>query len=155
MSSTTKSFLSVVLAADNFPSSPYADPYPAKDPKTGQPYIQFHLTRADYDAKLPPVGLVQREVLTALLGTDDDGEDDDFPWAFGHEHDPKARELGTRVTCIFFADDIVKKGKKAMSVAMQTQAEEWRRQGKFCGPLAGMLSSAIMLSCSASSRGYH
>lgn len=64
--SPIKSLLSVVKAADNFPSSPYTDLYPSSHPTNGERYVPFHLSFQDYQRGLTPIGLLRPHVIEEI-----------------------------------------------------------------------------------------
>jgi hypothetical protein len=141
------SLLPVVLAADNFPSHPLHDPYPLSHPQSRDIYTPFHLTFSDYQARLPPVGLLRPSVLAELQADSRDGSS--CPWQFhslarpgmGKREDDEGDELDLEVVCVFFADWVVKGGKRVMGRAMKEVVERWRDEGKFPEPLGGELLS--------------
>lgn len=134
-----RSLLPVVLAADNFPSSPFSDPYPLSNPATGETYTPFHLTFSDYQSQLPPVGLLRPSVLAELQA--DDRAGNSCPWQFYHSArhggNDEGDDLDLQVECVFFADWVVEGGREAMDRAMKEVAEKWRGEGKFSEPLSG------------------
>lgn len=133
---STKTLLPVVVAADNFPSSPLTDPYPSRNPTTGERLVPFHLTFADHHAALPPLGYIRQEVLAEL--EQDEREPTTCPWQF---HSSAVAEedgdLDLRVECVFFAEWVIEGGSETMGKVMQETAERWREEGKFPGPLGG------------------
>jgi hypothetical protein len=64
--STAKSLLSVIKAADNFPSSPYTDLYPSSHPTNGERYVSLHLSFQDYQRGLTPIGLLRPHVIEEI-----------------------------------------------------------------------------------------
>jgi len=137
-----RTLLPIVLAADNFPASPYDQPYPLFNPTTGERYIPFHLTFADYQANLPPVGYLRPEVINDLLSDERDAET--CPWqahssASGAGEEDEDMELDLKVECVFFADWVVRAGSEEMGRVMQETAIQWRAGGKFPEQLGGEL----------------
>ncbi len=133
-----RSLLPVILASDNFPSSPLNDPYPSFNPTNGEHFTPFHLTFQDYHNHLPPVGLLRPSILSALL--EDDRDPQTCPWQFHSNAVPgEDEDLELSIKCVFFADWVVKGGKELMSKVMQDTAEKWRDEGKFEGQLKGEL----------------
>lgn len=133
---TSKSLLPVVIAADNFPGHLYADYFPTFHPVSGERYVPFHLTFADYQARLPPIGQLRPDVLAELQS--DERESESCPWQFhSSAEDNKDDDLELQVRCAFFADWVVAGGKDMMGKVMQEAAEKWREEGKFPGPLGG------------------
>lgn len=60
----SETLLPVVQALNTLPS-PYA-PWPTHSPDGKERYIPLHLTFADYQARLPPVGILRPQVVDAL-----------------------------------------------------------------------------------------
>jgi hypothetical protein len=147
-----KSLLSIVEAADNLPAHPLS-PYPTHSADGTERYVPFHLTFADFQASLPPVGLLRPAVVAELQGDYGDGEG--CPWQFyltASTPNPAAKgrdvqeemnidedgeDFDVEVECCFFADWVVNEGSERMGIVMQSQAETWRDEGKFKAQLAG------------------
>lgn len=135
-SQQNKTFLPVVLAADNFPSSPYSDPYPTLNPTTNERLIPFHLTFSDYQAHLPPLGHLRPEVISELQ--EDEREPTTCPWQFhSTARGEEDADLTLQVECVFLADWVVQGGSEVIGRVMQDTAEKWRAEGKFSGQLDG------------------
>jgi hypothetical protein len=134
-----KSLLPIVLAADNFPSSPHDTSYPTSHPTTKEIYIPFHLTFSDYQHHLPPLGLIRPNILAELQSHS--GDDTTCPWQFHHTavDEGDDEELKLEVKCVFFADWVVEEGKEEMGRVIQEVAEKWRGEGKFMEALEGGL----------------
>lgn len=64
----THSLLPLLQALTGFPSNPsHPTPaYPTHSPDRKERYVPFHLTFADYQAGLPPIGVLRPEVVCAL-----------------------------------------------------------------------------------------
>lgn len=132
-----RTLLPVVQAADNFPASPYEQYFPRFNPKTGETYTPFHLTFADYQAHLPPVGYLRPDVLKELLS--DERDEDACPWQAHSSamEEGEGEDLALKVECVFFAEWVVKGGCETMGKVMQGTAEQWRAEGKFPEQLGG------------------
>ncbi len=133
-----RSLLPIILAADNFPSSPKHDPYPLSNPSTKETYTPFHLTFPDFQARLPSVGILRPSVLAELQS--DERDDETCPWRFHHSARPSVEdedELELEVICVFFADWVVKGGRDEMGRVMKETVETWRDEGKFAPALSG------------------
>lgn len=145
------SLLSIVEAADNLPAHP-TSPYPTHSADGSERYVPFHLTFADFQASLPPIGLLRPSVLAELQA--DDGEEEGSPWQFYltasssgtrniTEEDKEnmdvdeGDDLDLEVQCCLFADWVVKRGGEEMGRILQTIADKWRKEGKFEKQLAG------------------
>lgn len=144
--------LHIVEASDNLPAHP-SSPYPTHSADGSERYVPFHLTFADFQASLPPIGLLRPSVLAELQA--DDGEDEGSPWQFyltatSSEDDAKTgdegevmdvdeggEDLDVVVQCCFFADWVIKKGGEEIGQIMQATAEKWRKDGKFKRQLDG------------------
>ena len=66
-----RSLLSVVQAANNLPEHPNS-PYPTVSPDGTERYVPFHHTFADFQAGLPPIGLLRPAVVRELQSQGDD-----------------------------------------------------------------------------------
>ncbi|KAK1926269.1 NUDIX hydrolase domain-like protein [Papiliotrema laurentii] len=130
-----RSLLPVVMAADNFPSSPLNDPYPVYNPDNGDKYIPFHLTFDDHH-KLPPVGMIRPSVLAAMQ--EDERDPAICPWQF-HSNAIEGEDdtLELSVQCVFLADWVLEGGRSLITQVMQQTAERWRAEGRFPSELNG------------------
>lgn len=144
--------LTIVQAADNLPAHP-TSPYPTHSADGSERYVPFHITFSDFQAGIPPVGLLRPSVLHELQS--DDGGEAGSPWQFylttkpsastsklekkteGMEVDEDGEELDVEVQCCFFADWVVQKGGEEMHRCLQQSAERWKKEGKFENQLAG------------------
>jgi len=154
MSTYPRSLLPIVLAADNFPSSPSSDPYPSSHPHTHEVYVPFHLTFEDYQHGLLPLGLLRPAVVQEMRGLEDG------PWNFqysgvdiGGEQDgfqiqsegEEIREdligdedgMEVRVECVFFKREVVDLGFQGVAEGMKRVVERWTDEGKFEEALGG------------------
>lgn len=151
--------LSVVTAADNFPS--FSTSYPLSHPGTNERYVPFHLTFKDYEAGLPAIGLLRPQVLHDLLypsplppptslsatpsdtpsatGTEGEVEEkSESPWqAFstGESDGEGAYEL--EVQCVFLADWVLQSGKQGISKVFKTLLGRFNTEGKYRDCLDG------------------
>ncbi|OCF33070.1 hypothetical protein I317_01870 [Kwoniella heveanensis CBS 569] len=134
-----RSLLHVLEAADNFP---LYDLPPAKPPK---PYVPFHLTLEDYEQGLTPLGLLRPDVLEEMRSVSEKQK----VWKFKEEaYDGRGKpdETGTwrdasnikpETTCVFFEEEVVEGGVQGISKVMAEVVGQWKKEGKFPGPLAG------------------
>lgn len=129
------SLLPFVLAADNFPNS--SEPYPTHHPVTKEPYVPFHVSRADYEAALVPVGLIRPEVLRAIADIENGPA---CPFEL-------VRPDSKDVVCVAFAPDVLKGGREAMNKAIADIAARWRSDGLFSACLDGMFCRRTDLFC--------
>jgi hypothetical protein len=60
----SETLLPVVQALNTLPSP--SAPWPTHSPDRKERYVPFHLTFADYQARLPPVGILRPQVVDAL-----------------------------------------------------------------------------------------
>lgn len=140
MTSSHRSLLPVVLAADSFPSSPYTHPYPSHHPVTGEIYTPFHLTFHDFQKRLSPIGMLRPQVIAEMQS--DERESSLCPWQFhSTAREGKDEELELKVQCVFLADWVIEGGRETIGKVMQETVERWRDEGKFKGPLGGELYS--------------
>ena len=138
------SLLHTILAADNFPSDPYGDPFPARHPTTVEEYIPFHLSESDCTANLPPVGLIRPCVAHEMESYDFTSTAHrvppwpDSPWRIHRESTvDSGPDLTGRIDHITFADWVADGGREVMSRIMQGLAETWKKNGKFAESLSG------------------
>ena len=128
----------IVAAADNFPACSFADPFPTYNKLADEHLIPFHISFQDFQAHLPPVGLLRPGVVSELQA--DEREPTTCPWQFHHVARPIGEdddELQLHVQAVFFADWVVEGGSEVMGRVMQETAERWRSEGKFRGVLDG------------------
>ncbi|KAK6904942.1 hypothetical protein L486_02589 [Kwoniella mangroviensis CBS 10435] len=132
-----RSLLPVIEVVDNFPHTP-----------SSQSYVPFHLTLADFQHGLPPLGLLRQDVLREMQtarGIWDFEESTGKPDETGDFH--------SEVICVYFKDELVKKGKEGISKAMAEVVGKWREEGKFPGPLAGWRNELYTIYASPKSSG--
>jgi len=123
----TKSLLPVVAAADNFLYLPHASRWPSlNSPPTPEVYIPLHLSAKDFEAGLPPIGLLRPGVMEALAPHS----------AVGASIKPLTLLgcSGTEAVC--FSADVVKN--LSFGKVLNDLAVQWRKEGRFPGPLDGM-----------------
>ncbi|KAK8845386.1 hypothetical protein IAR55_006099 [Kwoniella newhampshirensis] len=129
-----RSLLSVVQAADNFPS------YPLPPSAPPAPYLPFHLTLSDYLAHLPPLGLLRPDVLRQMRAVAEDEEKHGKGALWKFHQGGKPDETGNwvaKIECVYFHEDVVQGGKDALGKRMAEIVGKWRDEGVFPGPLAG------------------
>jgi hypothetical protein len=138
-----RSLLPVVMAADNFPSSPLNDPYPVYNPDNGDKCIPFHLTFDDHHKRLPPVGMIRPSVLAAMQ--EDERDPAICPWQF-HSNAIEGEDdtLELSVQCVFLADWVLEGGRSLITQVMQQTAERWRAEGRFPSELNGALHNILI-----------
>ncbi|WWC67082.1 uncharacterized protein I206_100989 [Kwoniella pini CBS 10737] len=146
-----RSLLPVVEIADNFPSY---DLPPSPPPS---PYVPFHLTLEDYQNNLFPLGLLRQDVLREMKNTSDQYKDihGEGIWEF-QENIGKPDESGIflhEIICVYFNENILKKGKEGLSEIIANVVKGWKDQGKFPGPLAGWRNELYTIYASPKSSG--
>ncbi|WRT63587.1 uncharacterized protein IL334_000510 [Kwoniella shivajii] len=146
----TRSLLSVVATADNFPL--YAIP-PSSPPS---PYVPFHLTLSDHLNHLSPLGLLRQDVIREMkeISSKWEKEGEEGIWEF--EENGKPDETGnwlSEITCVYFNENLVKKGSNELGKVMAKVARSWKDQGKFPGPLAGWRDELYTIYASPKSSG--
>ncbi|WWC97335.1 hypothetical protein V866_004214 [Kwoniella sp. B9012] len=104
----TESFLPIIEAVDNFPY----DLFPST-------YIPFHLTLSDHQNKLPPIGLLRQGIVEEMSLVVE------RIWEF--EYSSAER----KVICVYFNDDLIKKGREEISRVMAEVIRKWKNEGKF------------------------
>ncbi|WWD22331.1 hypothetical protein CI109_106822 [Kwoniella shandongensis] len=129
---TSRSLLSVVEAADVFPS------YPLPPSAPPAPYVPFHLTLADHLAHLPPLGLLRPDVLREMKKVVATQSPEPL-WEF-YEGEGKPDETGNfnrKTECVYFDEKVVEGGKEVLAKRMAEVAQKWREEGVFPLPLGG------------------
>lgn len=123
----TKSLLPAVAAADNFVYLPHASRWPTfNSPPTPEVYIPLHLSAKDFEAGLPPIGLLRPEVIEALA-----------PHSAAGASTKPLTLLGTNATeAVCFSADVVKDS--SFGKVLNDLAVQWRNGRRFPGPLDGM-----------------
>ncbi|ODN97049.1 hypothetical protein I350_08028 [Cryptococcus amylolentus CBS 6273] len=125
---SSRSLLPVVLTADNFPN--YALP-PAPPPA---PYVPFHLTLADFEHSVYPLGLLRLDVLLEMRKYNASLVEAGKDAIWGFVDDGKGDESGewTRETKgVYFEEGVAKSGKEAVSRVMKECVEKWKADGLF------------------------
>lgn len=127
-----RSLLSVVATADNFP--PHEGLYPLYHPTTREVYTPFHLSLADYESNLLPVGLIRPLVLLELQVAVHDWTRGAFCFVKERKvhHDGAMIEV---VKAVHFAEWVIQQGK--MTEVMGHLAEKLRSGGKYLPALRG------------------
>lgn len=153
-----RSLLGIVKAADNFPAHPHS-PFPTHSPDGSERYVPFHLTFADYQAGLPPLGLLRPVVLQELQSEDSEdqgiegGNRTPSLWQFystataaksgpgdvntSGDEDQDMEQLDLEVQCVFLADWAIRDGGLAIGREIQRIAERWKKDGLFKKQLDG------------------
>ena len=121
----TRSLLPIVATADNFP--PHEGRYPLFHPVTREVYTPFHLSLADFQADLLPVGLLRPLVLLELKEEVQDSTRGAFEFVTSRNvsHDGAVVES---VKAVHFAEWVIEEGK--MTEVMGYLAEKLRSGGK-------------------------
>lgn len=125
---TQTSLIAIVEAADTHPPHP-ASAYPTHSPDRSERYVPLQLTLADYEASLPPVGLLRPLVLAELVA--DPGMGRGCPWVV------RVSDETSEVLCLYFAHWVTSRGIEEMERVMQGTVEGWRRSCKFAKQLKG------------------
>ena len=133
-----RSLISVVAAADNFP--PHEGLYPLYHPTTREVYTPFHLSLADYEYDLLPVGLLRPSVLLELQAEVEEHESSAGTGggAFGFVKERNVHHDGAmveKIKAVHFADWVIKE--KKMTEVMGKLAEKLRSGGKYLPALRG------------------
>ncbi|WVQ80405.1 hypothetical protein IAT38_002510 [Cryptococcus sp. DSM 104549] len=153
-----KSLLPLLLEADNFPI--FNTPWPTVHPLHRSRLIPFHVSIKDFQRGLPPLGIIQRDVLKALRGADGiqfltvaqevkgaqkckngkglckaDGRCGEGECRIMEEegkNGEKRKNVYKMTTlCVFFSDEVNAKGKEGRTEAMDKVMRKWKEEGKF------------------------
>ena len=159
-----RSLLPVVQAANNVPI-PSGRPYPTHSPDGKERYVPFHLTLADYESKLPPVGLLRPQVVAALQAieaqNDKETPDGEGVWHFHvtvllpctvEEGEFEHAETEDVVECVYLSDKVLEGGPEGVSAVFDKTLRRWQDAGEFASLLSGEWPLSInLISASASS----
>lgn len=124
MGSDTSSILDIINLADNLPSNPGSS-FPKLSPDGYKRYVPFHLSSADFEADITPMGLLRPMVLIELQQSGSN-------FLVFHKLD-KTDE----VICVTFGDHVLQQGVDEMGRLLQETAILWRNEGKFLTQLRG------------------
>lgn len=134
------SLLPFVLAADNFPS--HDGSFPRYHPETREPYTPFYLSAVDAEAyvPIPPVGLLRRAVLEALLHEMEARFGDDvaqWPFEFIRDECIVADDDKDQIVAVAFSSVTLAKGVSGMNEIIAATSRKWKDNGMFAAALDG------------------
>ncbi|WVW81517.1 hypothetical protein I302_103511 [Kwoniella bestiolae CBS 10118] len=134
-----RSLLPVIEVVDNFPYTP------------SHSYVPFHLTLADFQNNLPALGLLRQDVLREMKAV----AKGIWEFEISTGKPDETGDFHTEVICVYFTEELVKKGKEEIGRVMAKVVRGWKEEGKFPGPLAGWRNELYTIYASPNSSGLY
>jgi hypothetical protein len=118
------SILDIINIADNFPVHPEST-YPTYSPDGAERYVPFHLTLADFESDIVPMGLLRPQILFEL-------QKSGIEFLLFHK-----MACTDEVIYVTFANHALERGGLEMGRLLQEVAMKWKEEGKFQTQLRG------------------
>lgn len=133
------SLLDIINIADNLPLQTIT-PRPIESPDGSERYVPFHVSHADFNAGIPPMGLLRPQVVYELQEAMKERADgflvfhqESGPTSHSETQDSKPADI----ICVCFADWAVERGGQEMEKLLQHVVMKWKEEGKFASQLGG------------------